>query len=103
MTLNEYMVLFPDMDMTAFLIGAIVGALISAFFGFRLFRFSVVVSFASAGFLLGYVLFDTLFPDGICACYRQYTSKYCASYTCNYTNQSYCQCANYHNTNKGKK
>ena len=65
MTLNEYMTLFPDMDMTAFLIGAIVGALISAFFGFRLFRFSVVVSFASAGFLLGYVLFDTLFPDGV--------------------------------------
>lgn len=65
MTLNEYMALFPDMDMTGFLIGAIVGALISAFFGFRLFKFSVVVSFASFGFWLGYMPFSVAFPEGV--------------------------------------
>ena len=65
MTLNEYMTLFPDMNMTAFLIGAIVGALISAFFGFRLFKLSVVVSFGSLGFVLGCGLFSLAFPEGV--------------------------------------
>ena len=65
MTLNEYMTLFPDMNMTAFLIGAIVGSLISAFFGFRLFKLSVVVSFGSLGFVLGCVLFSIAFPEGV--------------------------------------
>lgn len=64
MTLNEYMTLFPDMNMTAFFIGAIVGALISAFFGFRLFKLSVVVSFGSFGFVLGCGLFSLAFPEG---------------------------------------
>ena len=39
MMLSEYMAMFPGMDMTSFLIGAIFGALISAFYGFRLFKF----------------------------------------------------------------
>ena len=65
MALSEYMALFPGMDTTSFLIGAIVGAILSAFFGFRLFKFSLVVSFASGGFVAGYSLFSLIFPDGI--------------------------------------
>ena len=65
MTLSEYMYYFPNMDVTSFMIGSLIGALISAFFGFRLFKLSVVVSSASGGFLLGYAGFDFIFPEGI--------------------------------------
>lgn len=65
MALSEYMALFPEMDSTSFLIGAIIGALISAFFGFRLFKISVVISLASAGFTLGYTIFYVIAPEGV--------------------------------------
>lgn len=65
MMLSEYMAMFPGMDITSFLIGAIFGALISAFYGFRLFKFSVVVSFAASGFALGYTVFGLIFGDGV--------------------------------------
>ena len=65
MTLNEYIAMFPDMDANAFLIGAIIGALITAFFGFRLFKLSLFMSFSAGGYLLGYYAFTFLFPDGI--------------------------------------
>ena len=63
--ISEYLALFPDMALQPFLIGLVIGALISAHFGFRLFKFSIVVSFASAGFLLGTTVVGLMFPDGI--------------------------------------
>ena len=65
MTLSEYMAMFPGMDATAFLIGSIIGALTVAFFGFRLFKLSLFISFAAGGFTIGYTAFSLVFPEGI--------------------------------------
>ena len=63
--ISEYLALFPDVSLQAFLIGIVIGALISAHFGFRLFKLSIVVSFATAGYAVGYSVFGLMFADGI--------------------------------------
>ena len=65
MMLSEYMALFPELDAKAFLIGAMIGALASALFGFRLFKLSVVVTFGAFGYVLGTSVFGLMFGDGI--------------------------------------
>ena len=64
MTLTEYMALLPEEAIPSFLIGTIVTALLSAFFGFRLFKLSVVTSFFVTGFVVGIMLFIVLFGEG---------------------------------------
>lgn len=63
--ISEYLALFPDVSLQPFLIGIVIGALISAHFGFRLFKLSIVVSFATAGYAVGYSVFGLMFADGI--------------------------------------
>ena len=65
MMLSEYMTMFPGLEVEPFLIGAIIGALISAFFGFRLFKLSLIFSFATTGYALGYSLFGLVFGEGV--------------------------------------
>ena len=54
MTLSDFIATFPESGRYAALIGVVIGSLLSAFFGFRLFKLSLVISFGAAGFALGY-------------------------------------------------
>lgn len=63
MTLSEMLAMFPESSRGAVLIGAIIGALFSAFFGFRFFKLSLVVSFGCAGLVFGYSFFDLMLGD----------------------------------------
>lgn len=65
MVLNELLATLPAESLVPYLIGVVIGALISAFFGFRLFKLSVVLSFASFGFLLGNSVLGTALGDGV--------------------------------------
>ena len=63
MTLAEYIALLPEAAIPSFLIGTIIASLLSAFFGFRLFKLSVVTSFFATGFVVGIMLFIVLFGE----------------------------------------
>lgn len=65
MIFNELLATLPAESHVPYLIGVVIGALISAFFGFRLFKLSVVLSFASFGFLLGNSVLGTALGDGV--------------------------------------
>ena len=65
MIFNELLATLPAELHVPYLIGVVIGALISAFFGFRLFKLSVVLSFASFGFLLGNSVLGTALGDGV--------------------------------------
>ena len=63
MTINELLAQIPENMLMPTLIGYLLGSLVAAFFGFRLFKLSVVLSFSAIGFALGYGIFNLAFGD----------------------------------------
>ena len=63
MTLDQLLAQMPEGTQIPTLIGYIIGSLLIAFFGFRLFKLSVVLTTALAGFALGFGVFGTALGD----------------------------------------
>ena len=63
MTINELLAQIPEELLMPTLIGYLLGSLVAAFFGCRLFKLSVVLTFAVSGFALGYGVFTLAFGD----------------------------------------
>ena len=57
--------ILAQQDVAPFLIGAIIGALFAAFFAFRFFKLSLIVSGAFLGYSIGSVTLDMLLSDRI--------------------------------------
>ena len=63
MTINELLSQIPENLLMPVIIGYLIGSLVAAFFGFRLFKLSVILSFSAMAFAAGYGIFTLAFGD----------------------------------------